>query len=108
VDCSSPCCVTATVWFDFCDVLFMNLLGLPIPEHQLIERQIDSCRYHSHTGCVLPRLTRPWVCTLYFCPPQMAILRNTYGDQKPLIDETIASIKKNRKMLEELFLSLIR
>ena len=108
VQCSSPCCVTATVWLDFYDLLFMHLTGQLIPDHQLIERQIDSCRYHSPTGCVLPRLSRPWVCTLYLCPPQMALLREKNETIRKHTDETIKAIKTDRKIIEDMFLSIIR
>jgi hypothetical protein len=38
VNCQSPCCGTATVWFDYCDLIFMHLIGQSVPHHQLIEK----------------------------------------------------------------------
>lgn len=104
VTCHSPCCVTATVWLDFCDLILLHLTDQVVPEYQLIERQTDSCRYHSDAGCLIPRLSRPWVCTLYLCPPQMALLRSNVDGVRENIDDTIKSIKLYRKKLEEIFI----
>ena len=106
VSCSSPCCVTATVWLDFCDLLFIHLTDQNAPDFQLIEKQHESCRYHSEAGCVLPRLSRPWVCTLYFCPPQMALIRKKEDRVRKHVEETIKSIKEDRKILEEMFIRI--
>lgn len=108
VYCSSPCCVTATVWLDFCDLIFIHLTGQPVPPHQLIEKQPDSCRFSSDTGCILPRLSRPWVCTHYLCPPQKALLRQKDEPIRAFVDQTIVALKTDRAMLERLFLSVIR
>jgi hypothetical protein len=106
ISCQFPCCVTATVWLDFCDLLFIHLTGQAIPERQLLKQRPESCRYHSDKGCVLPRLSRPWVCTLYFCPPQMAALRRRGDMVRESVHEKIASIKTARKELEELFIKI--
>jgi hypothetical protein len=108
VVCPSPCCVTATVWIDYWDLLFLHLCGLDIPSHQLIEKQPESCRYGSAGGCLLPRLSRPWVCTLYMCPPQMALLREKAPDIRKPFDEVVKTIKADRKRLEELFLDVVK
>lgn len=108
VTCPSPCCVTATVWVDYCDLLFLHLCGLHIPEHQLIEKQPDSCRFNSATGCKLPRLSRPWVCTLYLCPPQMALLRQKAPQIKSQFETTVKFIKAKRRRLEEMFLNIVK
>lgn len=108
VQCSSPCCVTATVWLDFCDLIFIHLSGQTIPPRQLIEKQPDSCRYNSPSGCLLPRLSRPWVCTLYLCPPQMALLRLKDDYIRRTFEETVKSLKADRKMLENMFITVSR
>lgn len=104
VTCPSPCCLTATVWIDYRDLLFIHLNDLYIPPQQLIERQPDSCRYNSPEGCMLPRLSRPWVCTLYLCPPQMALLRAKNDPLKKAFDYTVTVIKADRKILEKKFI----
>lgn len=108
VACPSPCCLTATVWIDYKDLLFIHLNGLFIPPQQLIERQPDSCRYNSPTGCTLPRLSRPWVCTLYMCPPQMAMLRSRDARIKKEFDHTVTLIKADRKIIDKLFIKMCR
>jgi len=104
VNCQSPCCGTATVWLDFCDLIFIHLTEQIVPDYQLIEKQSDSCRYLTAGGCIIPRLSRPWVCTLYLCPPQMALLRGKGGTVRKDNDEIIKSIKLYRKNLEKLFI----
>lgn len=103
-NCQSPCCGTATVWLDFCDLLFIHLTEQIVPDYQLIEKQSDSCRYLSAGGCIIPRLSRPWVCTLYLCPPQMALLRTKGDTMRNNNDKIIQSIKLNRKNLERMFI----
>ncbi len=105
--CHEPCCTTATVWLDFCDMVFLYISGQTVPELQLIARQPDTCRYHGATGCRLPRLSRPWVCTLYFCPPQKMLIRERGEDYKNDVDLTIHKIKHLRKRLEDEFISVL-
>ncbi|GAB6093993.1 hypothetical protein JCM14469_02450 [Desulfatiferula olefinivorans] len=108
VDCSSPCCVTATVWLDFRDLLFIHLSGQTVPPHQLIEKQPDSCRYSSDTGCTLPRLSRPWVCTHYLCPLQKALLRKKSPSERAAFENAMEAIRDDRVLLENQFLSATR
>lgn len=74
-ECHDVCCRHATVWFDFKDLLFLHLAGIPIPEAQLIGHRKDRCRYSSPEGCRLERLQRPFICTWYLCPAQTQCLR---------------------------------
>jgi hypothetical protein len=42
---------------------------------QTVNRDLDYLiRYWKPKGCVLPRMSRPWICTWYLCPTQKAIL----------------------------------
>ena len=70
--CPQPCCVAARVWLDLADLLVLHLAGLPIPPAQLRAAHHQSCRYLGPRGCRLPRTARPFVCTWYHCPTQMA------------------------------------
>lgn len=105
--CPEPCCLNATVWLDFKDLLFFHLTGQYIPEKQLIEKTGDVCRYSSPTGCLLPRLSRPWTCTYYLCPPQKLKLRRFPEDLIRDFEEKTDLIKQKRKMLEKIFMQLI-
>lgn len=108
VTCPSPCCMTATVWLEHCDLIFIHLNDLFVPPCQLIEKQPDSCRFDSPKGCTLPRLSRPWVCTLYLCPPQMALLREKDEPTRKAFEDTVKKIKADRKILEKLFIKVCR
>lgn len=104
--CPDPCCLNATVWANFTDILFFHLTGQDIPEKQLIEKAGDSCIYHSSKGCTLPRLSRPFTCTLYICPFQIAKFRLFDSETKKDYEKKIAFIKKGRRELEDLFVEL--
>lgn len=105
--CPDPCCLNATVWIDFKDLLFLHLTNQKIPEHQLIEKQGDSCGYHLSTGCKLPRLSRPWTCTLYLCPSQKLIFRLLPESQRRDYEQRVDFIKQSRTKLEDLFIDII-
>lgn len=105
--CPSPCCLNATVWIDFRDLVFLHLSGQVIPRLQLIERQTDICRYSTPGGCSLPRLSRPFICTLYLCPPQMSNLRRMNKDIGENYHMRINKIKSIRKRLENQFMDVV-
>jgi len=105
--CPDPCCLNATVWADFKDLLFIHLTKKEIPVLQLIEKSDDSCRYHSPIGCRLSRFSRPWVCTLYLCPAQKERFRALTSEVKSDYDKKVNYIKQSRKELEDLFIDLV-
>jgi hypothetical protein len=105
--CPSPCCIVATVWIDFRDLLFLHFSGQAIPRLQLIKKQSDVCRYSSPRGCLLPRLSRPFICTLYLCPPQMTNLRRMSSEIRDNYYSGIKIIKKNRRELENFFVDVV-
>ena len=45
--CPEPCCLTAKVWFDFKDLLFLHLARKPIPLNPPSSALEDTCRYLS-------------------------------------------------------------
>ena len=93
--CPDPCCTKAWAWFDFKDLLFLHLSDLEIPANQTISSSNDRCRYLSAHGCRLPRMTRPWICLWYFCPPQIKRLK-----QNPVLPfETFTRIIRRIKQL---------
>lgn len=103
--CPDPCCLAATIWFDLKDMVMLHLLNRDIPFAQPLSRQEDHCRYLGIRGCTLPRHDRPFICTLYLCPPQMRILRKEPDDLK-LFSDTISSIKEKRNDLEHEFIRI--
>lgn len=105
--CPDPCCLRATVWFDFRDILFFRLNDLEIPPAQLIRHTNDTCRYAGIRGCTLPRIHRPWICTCYLCPPQMTNLRRKDRSDQNAFNQAVQAIKTGRKEMEDEFVRVI-
>lgn len=105
--CEEPCCRVANLWFDFRDLLFMHLIGHVPPESQPLKKTDDHCRFLSATGCILPRISRPWICTWYLCPSQTAIIRSKERHLHATIESTLLRIKKMRNLMEDEFISVI-
>lgn len=105
--CPEFCCLTASPWYDFRDLLFLHLNLLEIPKSQPIHDYKDTCRYLSPRGCTLSRITRPWICTWYLCPTQTANIKNRNRRQWETINQTVSSIKIGREQLEAEFIRVI-
>lgn len=105
--CPEPCCLTASPWYDFRDLVFLHLNLLEIPRAQTIYAYRETCRYLSPRGCTLPRITRPWICTWYLCPVQTAYLKKRNRCQWRAFDRRVCEIKHGRKQLEEEFIRVI-
>lgn len=97
--CPDPCCLSATVWLDFRDILQLHLTGQPIPPAQPRSRPGETCRYAGPSGCRLPRPQRPFICTWYLCPAQTAALRKRSGVASALVPG-LERAKALRKDLE--------
>ncbi len=104
--CPEPCCLVATVWFDFADLVFLHALKFNIPPGQLKIERKEPCSYLGHKGCILPRHSRPFVCTLYLCPPQMSRIRKFEFKEQDSFNKTIKKIKVKRKELENMFVNI--
>jgi hypothetical protein len=105
--CPEPCCLQAKVSFDFKDLLFLHFAHKPIPLSPPLTTLGDTCRYLSHRGCMLPRSSRPWICTWYLCPVQTAILRKRDSRQYDAFNRIIQEIKGLRQALEEAFIRVV-
>jgi hypothetical protein len=102
--CQDPCCRHAKVWFDFRDLLFLHLHGVPLPPHQLRRHLQDPCRYLGRRGCRLPRGSRPWICTWYICPLQRAAIERDIPGGGIRVDGLRAQVKSRREALERAYL----
>jgi len=91
--CPDPCCLTARVWIDFKDLLFLHLNGHQIPPAQLLADLKETCRYLGPRGCMLSRIARPWVCTWYLCPTQKANLPKKPNPVQDKFIRTVQAIK---------------
>lgn len=105
--CPDPCCLNATVWIDFQDMLFLHLSGQMIPPRQLMRGRKETCSYIGIRGCVLPRMSRSWTCTRYICPPQMSILRKKPTAVRSDFGKAVQAVKSARRETEEAFIRVI-
>lgn len=101
--CLDPCCLSARVWLDFRDLLFLHLTGQALPVAQLRSRPGQACRYLGPKGCTLPRLSRPWVCAWYLCPPQKRRLRRLKRKDQEEFAHLLEEVKAGRKLMETAF-----
>jgi hypothetical protein len=105
--CPDPCCLTAEVWIDFKDLLFLHLGGHPIPDKQLRSKSNKVCHCWRSKGCALPRMTRPWICTWYLCPTQTAVLRQKPRHTRDKFNRMIQAIKTGRTEMEAEFIRVV-
>ena len=105
--CPNPCCLKASVWFDFKDLLFLHLHPLSIPPRQPKANLKSPCCYHGPRGCRLPRINRPWICTWYLCPTQTAILKKGYPVEHESLKQAFSQIKSERNLLESEYIRII-
>ena len=105
--CPEPCCLTASPWFDFRDLIFLHLNHLSIPLNQPIDAYEATCCYISPQGCKLPRIIRPWICIWYLCPVQKANLKKRGNCLLETFIRTIEEIKIARKQIEDEFICII-
>lgn len=69
--CPDPCCIALHVRYNVNDMVYLHGLGLALPLGQTREHDGAPCRYWLPSGCALPRILRPYVCTWFFCEPHM-------------------------------------
>lgn len=105
--CPEPCCLSAKIWFDFKDLLFLHLTASPIPPAPLLVELTGVCWYFGPKGCLLDRISRPWICIWYLCPTQLAILRRQGRSDIQTIDRAFLAIKAGRAKMESEFIHLI-
>jgi hypothetical protein len=105
--CPEPCCLVAKVWIDFPDLLFMHLTNQHIPSAQLVEDLKETCRYMSLRGCRLPRISRPWPCSWYLCPPQKTILRQNTRLLQDSYSYAVRAIRVRRNEMEAEFILVV-
>lgn len=101
--CPAPCCISAKVWYDIKDLLFLHLSPQPRPPGQPRAHKRRVCRYLNTRGCKLPRRLRPWTCTLYLCPSQKARLRWSTPAQLAFFNAVAEQIKFYRQGLVTAF-----
>jgi len=98
--CPTPCCLVADARFDLKDLLFIHLARVPAPLGQPRGEGHATCRYLGPSGCLLPRITRPWICTWYLCPMQKQWFFSFAPNDLWLISSRIEGIKHQRTQIE--------
>ena len=77
--CRDFCCDANGIYFDLADLIYLLILDNDLPAGKTRALRDAPCRYLSPTGCILPRMCRPFICTWYLCEPQMTLF-----DAEPL------------------------
>jgi len=103
--CEAPCCRLADPRFDLRDLLFIHLVGAPVPMGQPRGEGHASCRYLGPRGCRLPRRSRPWICTWYLCPRQKQCLASNDLRELEEIEHAARKIKEERINTESGFIA---
>lgn len=105
--CASSCCLTASVWFDFRDLIYLHLTGLPLPPAQIQRAKGAPCPHLCSQGCVLPRPLRPYICTWYLCAAQRAALSRRSSAFQARIHGLLTRVGTLRKSMETEFLDAL-
>lgn len=104
--CPEPCCISADIWFDLKDLLFLHAAGLPVPAQSPKEQNHMPCSFLGPGGCLLARTSRPWICTWYLCPTQKLRLIKENPGRLYRIEELTGKIRGLRGKMEENFIKL--
>ena len=102
--CTDKCCVKATLWYDFKDLLGFHLGMAPVPAFQLSPESERPCRFLEPSGCVLPRIERPFICTWYICAAQKRLLGGWLPSSRQFIENSLMALKDGRNKLEKKFI----
>ena len=105
--CPDPCCLSASPWFDYRDLVFLHLNHMDIPPRQPVSTWKATCCYIRPRGCTLDRFNRPWICTWYMCAVQTANLRNRRIGQWKELSRIFSEMKARRKEMEDEFIRVI-
>ena len=106
--CRAPCCQVADPRFDLRDLIFVHFTHAAIPIGQPRDEGFTICRFLGPAGCILPRASRPWICTWYLCPSQKALLNKAFSGSSAALQDSIKTIKSYRKQLESRWLGVTR
>ena len=106
-ECTTVCCYEARVAFDFRDLLFIHALGLDPPPHQLRRNDQEHCRYLSRAGCRLARISRPFVCTWYYCAPMLELFYRMPSRTQRRMSAVMSGVQLDRKKMEKEFIDLL-
>jgi len=72
--CIDVCCRQKHGLYRDRDIAYLKSLGVQVPRRDAALPLEGPCEAMGPRGCVLPRWTRPFKCTWYFCEPLLAAL----------------------------------
>jgi len=108
--CEDICCIRASIWFDFKDLLYIFFGLNKFPASQIIKNASGNreraCCHFSEKGCMLSRLERPFVCTWYICSVQKKYQALHHQKLDQNFDQTLLEIKKLRNKMEDEFIRI--
>ncbi len=106
-NCTTICCMVATVWYDLKDLLFLYLVDNQLPRQQITRNADRTCVHLTPQGCCLNRRERPFICTWYICAAQKdALMQQQNGAEKEIFTY-IDLLKTARKELENRFVDAV-
>ena len=102
--CEDPCCHGLQVFYNRTDLLWLLALDERFPPGQTRRGPTEPCRYLDQSGCLLPRMLRPYVCVWFLCEAQMNLLR----DEPALFQRHFVRVLEEMRVLRLKLESLYR
>ncbi len=105
--CRDSCCHRASPWYDFKDLLYIHLAMVMLPPGQIFGSKGHICRYITPSGCALPRVRRPFICTWYLCTLQKKCLQRMAASKAQFLFNSLTALKTGRNQLENQFVRIV-
>ncbi|MEF8943103.1 MAG: hypothetical protein V5B78_09970 [Desulfohalobiaceae bacterium] len=105
--CPDPCCARAQARFHVAELLFLHLAEQPVPLAQTGPVDRAGCRYLGNQGCLLPHLSRPWICRWYLCPEQKRLVQHFPESGQRRFELALERIRKLRRDLMAGFIGAV-
>jgi len=97
--CPTPCCVNRHGFPDFEDLILFQAMGIRIPRYNFHVIDTDICQFLTPAGCILPRCSRSYRCTWYFCDYVLDKFEHSHTRMFGKFDSAISSLGEKRCVL---------
>lgn len=106
--CESVCCVNRHGYHEPFDLLLLAATGRESPLYETGREDTASCQFLGEAGCRLPRSSRPYRCTWYFCAPLLASVRGSSSgaEYRRFIRDLEEITARRREMLDQYLLAV--
>ena len=101
--CSNPCCVNRHGFPDFEDLVTFQAMGLVVPAYNFHVIDTALCQFLSRHGCTLPRCSRSYRCTWYFCDYVLDEFQHLHRHSFALFESELDSLAEKRMDLLKRF-----